>query len=179
MNEDDLFAPYVKPDPDSHPADIAARLLELEEFAHLVEGEASIDWLLRTAPKVKAGREILGTCYLPSVQGDLKDLFEWMLAMLLGRMPDFLVVLDQDYWLKVDDRLREILVYHEMLHMGHAVDRYGAPRYNKETGMPVFCIVGHDVEEFTATVRRYGAYSEDIRRFIAAAGADMSQGDVF
>ena len=51
---------------------------------------------------------------------------------------------------------------------GFQVDREGAPRFDDE-GRPVWGLQGHDVEEFAAVVRRYGAHNPDIQRFLAAA----------
>jgi hypothetical protein len=163
-----LYAPYVLPDEDNHPATIAKELLKLPEFEHLIQGEANIRWLLRTTTKIKDGREILGTCYLPTVQGELKDMFEWLLHDLFGEMPDFLIVLDFNYWGMADARQREILVFHELMHAGQKVDQYGAPRFT-QMGSPVWCIKPHSVEEFTEVVARYGAHNKDIKEFILAA----------
>lgn len=175
----DEFAPYRIPGKDDHPAVIANKLLKLPEFTHLVDGEAKIDWLMRTGPKIKAGRDILGTCYMPTVQGELRDMFEWLLGNLLGELPDFLIVLDEGYWSEADARLREILVYHELLHAGQKVDQYGSPKFTQE-GLPCWCIRGHDVEEFTETVRRYGAWNGDIQSFVAAAASHARpSGDEF
>ncbi|MEX3764403.1 putative metallopeptidase [Paraburkholderia phenoliruptrix] len=156
------------PEGAGHPALIAQRLLQLPEHSHLREGEATIEWLFRADPKVQAGRQILGTCYMPTVQGSLRDFFLWMLERLFGHLPDFLIVLDKGYWDTCGDRRREILVYHELLHAVQARDKYDAPKFDK-SGRPVWALKGHDVEEFSATVRRYGAWNEDIEEFVAAA----------
>ena len=167
-DDDGLGGMFVVPEGMNHPAIIAERLLLLPEHAHLKDGEAHIEWLLRADPKIQAGRQILGTCYLPSVQGQLRDFFLWLCSRMFGAVPDFLIILDQGYWEESGPREREILVYHELCHAVHATDKYGAPRFDKDTGRPVFAIKAHDVEEFSAVVRRYGAYSEEIREFIGA-----------
>lgn len=169
MNDEEFFAPYEIPHPDSDPAKIAAVLLELPEFEHLRDGEARIRFLMRVMPKIKAGREILGTCYLPTVQGELKDMFDWLLHDLLGETPDFLIVIDAGYWEQASALEREILVFHEMLHCGQKQDQYGCPKFTLE-GDPCWMIRGHDVEEFIEVVSRYGAHNDEIRRFIEAAG---------
>lgn len=158
------------PSPDLHPGAVAAKLLTLPEFEHLVAGEATIEWLLRSDEKIRAGRRVLGTACMPSVKGELSECFEWMLENLFGAMPTFLIVLDASYWTdEADDLQREILVYHELCHCTQKRDSYGTPRFNNITGEPIWGIAGHDVEEFNAVVSRYGAHSEDIRAFIAAA----------
>lgn len=165
---DDDFAPYRLPDPDNHPALTAGRVLRMPEHVHLQENEIEIDWLMRCAEKVKGGRQVLGTVFEPKVQGELKDLFEFMLERLLGRLPRFLVVLDDAYWSKATTLQREILVFHELSHIRQKLDKFGAPRFDKD-GLPVYGLHGHDVEEFTQVVARYGAWSDDIRAFVRAA----------
>ena len=162
---------YIIPPVDALDGPVAIRdrlLRECPEFAHLAEGEARIAFLLASVEVIKAGKQILGAAHLPTVQGQLKGVFAWTLEQALGFMPDFLITLDLTFWEEADARHREILVYHELCHCIQKADRDGEPRFD-EDDRPVWGIVGHDVEEFSATVRRYGAYSEDIREFIAAA----------
>jgi hypothetical protein len=160
-------APYRLPDNDSHPAVIAERVMRMPEHLHLVDNEIEIDWLMRTHEKIKGGRMILGSVHEPTCQGEFKILFQWMLENLLGRLPRFLVILDDAYWKQASAKEREILIFHELAHIQHMLDRYGAPRFDKD-GMPVYGLAGHDVEEFTSVVARYGAYSDEIRAFVAA-----------
>lgn len=156
--------------PDPHPVVFWNRLKQLPEFEHLVDGEARIEWLLRDDEYRKQGRKVLGACYLPSVQGSLSGLFDWLLANHFGgeEPVDFLIILDREFWESSDDKTREILVYHELCHAAQAVNRDGDPRFDKD-GRPVWSIRGHDVEEFVAVARRYGAYNSDLRALIAAA----------
>jgi hypothetical protein len=106
---------------------------------------------------------------MPRVNGELSSLFDWMLERLLGRVPDFLIVLDGGHWAKADARAREILIYHEICHCVVAVDAYGAPKFSRTTGLPVWALTPHDVEEFNAVVRRYGAHTQAIQEFILAS----------
>lgn len=164
---------FTRPPDDTGPAAIAAELIRThpDQLGHLEE--ARIGWLLRHDVQFKAGKRILGTCYLPSVQGSLRPVFDWFLAREFGGEPplDFLVVLDDEYWTReATPRQRQILVHHELMHMDHAHDKHGAPRYDRETGQPVFAIRGHDIEEFVAIVAEYGAHRDEIRAFLAAAG---------
>jgi len=46
---------------------------------------------------------------------------------------------------------------HELYHIVQSVDEFGAPKFNRDTGMPTLTLRGHDVEEFVGVVRRYGA----------------------
>jgi hypothetical protein len=169
VDTDEISNTYIlPPDGDIHPRVYFERLVGLPEHVHLKDGNAAVDFLLATDPVIKAGRQVLGMAHLPKVQGHLKGVFTWMLQRTFGRLPDFLITLDREYWEEGDDLDREILMYHEMCHCIHAVDREGELRYD-EDGNPVWALRAHDVEEFEATVRRYGPYSPEIRRFIEAA----------
>lgn len=159
---------FIVPEGDEHPAIIAERLLDLPEHAHLRDNEARIEFVFRTFPQIKQGRQILGTCNLPTVTGSLRDFFTWLCVRMFGDVPDFLIILDYAYWQESSAREREILVYHELFHAVQAVDKYGEPRFDQD-GRPVWAIRGHDVEEFTQVVARYGQWNDDIRRFVAAA----------
>jgi len=141
-----------------------------DEFQHLIEGEAEIRFLLATEPVTQHGRRILGAVHLPQVQGRLRGVFTWLLGRHFGVLPDFLVILDEAYWLIAEDRAREALIYHELSHMGHAKDKDGDPRYDDD-GRPVWCLVGHDVEEFHSVARRYGAHSMELKVLQAALEA--------
>lgn len=161
--------PYRLPDAETHPAIIAERVMRMPEHQHLIDNDIEIDWLMRTGEKIKGGRQVLGSVHEPACQGEFKDLFQWMLERLLGRLPRFLVILDDEYWKAATPKAREILVFHELAHVRQKVDRYGAPRFDKD-GLPVYGLHGHDVEEFTSVVARYGAYNDELTRFIDAAG---------
>lgn len=172
MSDDlDLSEYEVPGDGENAPTAIVERLVRTcDEFVHLREGEPRILVLFRTMPKTKGGRDVLGECMMPSVQGSLRSLFEWLMVERFGFFPDFLILLDKAFWEAVDDRTREALVFHELMHADQATDQFGAPRFNKDTGLPVWRIRAHDLEEFNAVVRRYGAWAPDISAFIEAAG---------
>jgi hypothetical protein len=166
--------------PDS-PWPIFERVLRLEElsvqaalvgdhevkfaFAMRFDGE-EVSWF-------KGGRQILGMAHMPRVSGQLSDLFDQLLEDTLGYAPDFLIVLNGEWWEAANDIEREILVAHETGHCGQALDRFGEPRFNRQTEAPVLAMVPHDVEEFHFIARRYGAWKSDLREFMAA----MEQGE--
>lgn len=170
------FLPSDRPEM-PNPEAVFLRLCKLDELKHIAEAEARIEFLMRSHEEVKGGRQVLGTVFRPDVQGRLREVFAWLLEEKFGgaddRPIDFLIVLDAQYWLDADDRAREILVYHEACHIQPSFDKHGAQRFDRETGLPVLGLVGHDVEEFAAVVRRYGTHTQELRDFIAAA----SQGD--
>jgi len=154
---------------------IVDKVLRMPEHRHLVENEARIEWLMRNEPKVKAGRYVAGTAYKPKVNGELSGMFDWLLGAYFGEFPDFLIVLDREYWLQATALQREILVFHELSHCIQAEDQYGAPKFDRD-GNPVFAILGHDIEEFNSVVSRYGKHSDDVRSFIEAAEAGELHG---
>lgn len=142
---------------------------ELGELASMLDSEIRVAFLMRHGDWGKHGRMTLGVCCIPSVQGELKPLFAQLLEDTLGYFPDFLILLNADWWEEASPLQREILVFHEAMHAAQARDKYGAPRFHRETGAPIPTIRGHDVEEFTPVVRRYGAWKSDLAEFLAAA----------
>ena len=155
------------------PWPIAKRLLkshpELSTLSDGLDAGWTLAFVLRYGDWNRQGRMTLGTCGMPTVSGSYRDLFEWLLEDRLGYFPTFLITLNEEWWLEAGDRRREILLFHEMLHAGQAVDKFGEPRFHRETGAPIPSIVGHDVEEFTAVVARYGAWKSDLGAFLDAA----------
>lgn len=174
MSDDLTLDEYIVPDDDENgPSAICERLVRTcEEFVHLREGEPNILILFRGTAKVKAGRTVLGECMMPSVQGSLRTMFEWLMIQKFGYFPDFLIILDRDFWFAIDDTGREALMFHELMHADQATDQFGAPRFSKETGLPVWRIRGHDIEEFNAVVKRYGAWLPDIQSFISVVSGN-------
>lgn len=164
--EDDSGA-FRRPGPELAP--IVDRVLRMPEHRHLVEDDAVIHWLMREEPKVKQGRMILGTCYMPKVNGELSSLFDWMIERMLGEAPDFLIILDAGYWADATDLQREILVFHELSHADRARDADGEPKCSPITGEPLWAIRGHDIEEFNHVVARYGSQVHGVAEFIEAA----------
>ena len=160
---------YFSPGDDEHdPAPIAGRLVrEIDVFQHLREGEASILFLMRRLEKVKAGRMILGEMCLPRFSGTLGPVGTWMLARLCDGVPDYIMVLDAQWWVQAPPIQREALVFHELEHAVHKQDKEGELMFTPE-GAAVWDIRAHDVEEFDSVVRRYGAWKPDIQSFIGA-----------
>ena len=164
---DELFA--LPAEGEHEPREIAGRLISgLDEFRDLRDGKAVILFLLRTQPKVKAQRIILGEMCLPRFQGTLAPLGVWLLAKVCGELPDYIMVLDSEWWTQADPITREALVFHELKHAAIKVDKEGEPRFN-DAGTPLWDLLGHDIEEFDAVVRRYGAWKPDIMSFLRAS----------
>lgn len=154
---------------DEAPQEIAAALVEeCEEFAHLKLGQPEILFLMRTIPKVKSGRWVLGEMCLPRFMGGLAPVGAWLLATACGgTAPDFLLLIDREWWHGADLTRRKALIHHELKHIGHALDREGEPKFDDD-GNPVWALEDHDIAEFNDTVKRFGAWSPDIPPFTDA-----------
>lgn len=167
-DEDDGLEAFSKPGLELWP--IVERVLRMPEHRHLVEDDCAIDWLMRREAKVKQGNAVLGTCYMPRVNGELSSMFDWLLERFMGRTPNFLIVLDEGYWEEATPVQREILVFHELMHADRARDADGEPKVSPVTGEPMWAIRGHDIEQFNAVVARYGSSDvHGVEEFIEAA----------
>lgn len=130
-----------------------------EEHAHLEV--ATIGCLWTNAENTRHGRRIVGQAEMPErsigrsgkwqkARG-MQQLEEWF-----GEVPSFVLTFDAVYAEQVDDASFCSLVDHELFHCAQAEDEFGQPRFKKSDGRPMWTIRGHDVEEFTGVVRRFG-----------------------
>lgn len=166
---DDLQA-FALPEGPRHPADIAARLMLDPEHAHLADNEIQIGYLMRLHSKEKGGKVELGSVHDAKymAQGGFKELFAQLLAGMLGFSPQFVMVLDADFWAQCSDVEAEALLFHELAHIKQKLDRYGAPKFSMD-GTPSYGIVEHDLSAFRSEVRKFGLWSPDLREFMAVA----------
>ena len=129
----------------------------------------------------KRGHTVLGQCeeVMLRAGGWQKARMEQQMHEWFGRIPKFIITLAADYCEQCNALEFCALVEHELYHIAQATDDYGAPKFNKETGMPVLKLRGHDVEEFVGVVRRYGA-SKDVQEMVDAANrpAEVAHIDV-
>lgn len=132
---------------------------------------ASLGALWTNVPNGRAGRRIIGQAErgLPPAGKWMRARIELQLMQWFGQVPDFLLTFDAAYCAECSDAEFMALVEHELYHCGQAVDIFGAPRFNKQTGLPIFTMRGHDVEEFVGVVRRYGADAAGVREMVDAA----------
>ena len=168
-DDDDLQA-FALPTGPRHPADIAARLMLDPEHAHLADNDISIGYLMRLHAKEKGGKVELGSMHDAKymAQGGFKELFTQLLAGMLGFSPQFVMVLDKQFWQQASDLEQEALVWHELSHVKHKQDKYGSPKFGLD-GAPSYGIQDHDVSAFKSEVARYGVWSPDLREFLAVA----------
>lgn len=144
-----------------------------DDHAHL--RYASVGMLWTNVTNTRAGRRIVGHAEFGKNIGGVSA-GKWGKARAIqqvedwfGNVPDFLLTFDADYAGKCSDDEFCALVEHELYHCGQERDEFGAPRFSSQSGMPVFGMRGHDVEEFIGVVRRYGADASRVRELVEAA----------
>jgi len=140
------------------------------EHAHLEH--AIIGALWTNVPNSKNGRVILAQ----AEPGDPMAMGKWAKARArqqveqwFGNIPDFILTFDAGYAATCSDIEFCALVDHELMHCAQATDEYGQPKFSRTTGLPIWAMRGHDIEEFTSIVRRYGAEAAHADAFIQAA----------
>ena len=140
------------------------------EHDHLAN--AHIAYLWTVVENNRKGKRVIGQCETGS-QGAMgkwsKARAEQQVIEWFGSVPDFIITLDAEYCQQCGDAEFMALVEHELYHAAQDVDAFGAPKFNKMTGQPVFTIRGHDVEQFIGVVRRYGADAAGVRAMVDAA----------
>lgn len=126
------------------------------DHAHLENAEIGFLWTSVMATRHM--NAIAGQAEMPRFQGSKwsKARQEQQMEAWFGDLPDFVITIDARYAAQCDDITFCALIEHELYHCGQEIDQYGAPKFSRTTGLPVFAIKGHDVEEFVGVVRRYG-----------------------
>jgi hypothetical protein len=130
------------------------------DHVHLLNADLEFLW----APQgfAKQMRSVIGQAEEVMIRagGWQKLRQEQQMVDWFGRVPKYLITFDARYCASCSDVEFCALVEHELYHLAHKVDMFGAPAFTKE-GAPKIGIQGHDVEEFTGVVRRYGVGSAD------------------
>lgn len=139
------------------------------DHAHLID--ADVEFLWASSAFNKQGRTVVGQAeqVMFRAGGWQKARQEQQMRDWFGRVPAFVITLAANYCAQCSDAEFCALVEHELYHIGHALDEFGAPKFTKD-GEPKLAMRGHDVEEFTGVVRRYGASPEVARMVEAAKG---------
>jgi hypothetical protein len=123
--------------------------------------EARIGFLWTNVANSRHQRAIVGTAELGEPRASqgkwAKAQQEYQIRQWFGGIPDFKIIIYAPYAAEVDDVSFCSLVEHELYHCAQAVDEFGSPKFSRTTGMPVYAMKGHDVEEFVGIVKRYGA----------------------
>lgn len=150
--------------------------LRNEDHQHLEH--ASIEFLWASEGFVKQGRTVLGQCEEVTFRAGpwQKGRQEQQMRAWFGQVPDFLITIDAKYARDCSDVDFCALVEHELMHIGHKMDEYGAPAFTRD-GAPKLGMRGHDVNEFVGIVQRYGVGRPDgdLARLVDAAnkGAEI------
>lgn len=131
----------------------------LHNPAHSHLSTATTGFVWTTEEAKRRGKRIVGQAEIPNPRGNpwSKARQEHQLRQWFKRPLDFLVTLDAQYAAEADDLAWCALVEHELYHCGQAIDEFGSPKFRQSDGRPIWCIRGHDVEEFVGVVERYGA----------------------
>jgi len=126
-----------------------------EDHNHLLDAQLGFLWT--NVPNRRHGRDIVGTCEIPNVQGGrwLKSRMEQQLCEWFDCVPDFLITFYAPWMYEQDDATFAASTEHEIYHAGQLLDEFGMPVFTME-GRPRFGIKGHDAEEHIGVVRRYG-----------------------
>jgi len=126
------------------------------DHEHLVE--ATIGWLWTNQENSKKGRRVVGQAEEPVFRCGKwqKARQELQLLQWFGDMPDFIITLDAEYCHRCSDSELLALIEHELYHCAQSRDAFDMPKFNQDTGLPMYTMRGHDVEEFVGVVKRYG-----------------------
>lgn len=143
-----------------------------EDHKHLLLANFEVLWAAGSF--ARQGRTVIGQAEevafrVGGWQRDrqIQQMFQWF-----GQVPDYLLTFDGSFARDASDAEWCALVEHELYHVGHKLDEFGAPRFTRE-GLPVLFIKAHDIEEFVGVVERYGVGTPDgaMARAVKAAKA--------
>lgn len=156
---------------------VDAGALSNPDHDHLDTARLGVLWT--NVVQTRQMRAVLATAEIPQTMGGAwkRGRAEQQLREWFGAVPDFLLTFSGPECRTLDDRSFCALVEHELYHCAQRIDREGAPMFDRDSGEPLYAIQGHDVEEFTAVVRRYGATSPALQELVAAANRAPLLGD--
>jgi len=77
------------------------------------------------------------------------------------------ILLNAEVWPTLSDEQKLAFLDHETRHFAPKLDKNGEHREDVN-GRKLWRRVGHDLEEFTATYRKYGAWRPNLETFLAA-----------
>lgn len=159
-------------------------ILRNDDHAHLRSAHIGVLWT--NVANGRRGRSIIGTCEMlpPMAMGKwakarmMQQIQNWFHPYIPGGVPDFIITLYAPYCARADDASFCALLEHETYHAGQEQGADG-PKFGQD-GRPKYAIRGHDIEEFTGVVRRYGAKAAQADVFVTAAtqGPQISQAEM-
>lgn len=119
-----------------------------DHHSHLAE--AKIGYFFRSGTWTSNKREVWGKAQ--TVTGLMKH--------VTGL--DFIITINQDIWVCLNDAQQRALVDHELQHCCKDEDK---------NGYPVWYTQGHDFEDFAAIIRRHGLWTEGLASITKAEKA--------
>lgn len=128
---------------------------------HLHLRHAKIGYLWTNTSNVRQMRQVMATVEIPKPPTQSSawtkaryrfQLRKWFETDKL----DYLITFDAKYMKSCEKINYLATIEHELYHCAQKRDEFGGLRFNNETGLPVFGLMGHDVEEFVGIMRRYG-----------------------
>lgn len=151
--------------------------LSNEHHQHLLDARIGVLWT--NVINRRQMRAVMATAEIPQVMGGpwKRGRAEQQMRDWFHFVPDFVLTFYAPEVATLDDRSFCALVEHELYHCAQAEDQYGGPKFDKDTGAPIFAMRGHDVEEFTAVVKRYGPTSRELLDMVDAANSRPQLGD--
>jgi len=127
--------------------------------------QASLGFLWTNRKFLDKGRHVLGEASMGQPTG--KPWSQMQRTMLysewFGEIPDFVITLDAVFLAEAGPDQICAVIEHELYHCGLMKDKYGETVFDPITGLPRFCIRGHDIEEFTGVVGRYGPWNKGLK----------------
>lgn len=140
------------------------------EHAHLAQARIGVLWA--SSRHVDRGSEKAGTMQLVR-QGEPRTWAEAVQRLFLRQhfgdtLPTFKMTLSAPICAGYDDRQFFALVDHELSHAAIAKGPFGEPRFNQQTGLPVWTLRPHDHEGFRGTTERWGAAASGAAGLVAA-----------
>lgn len=146
-----------------------------EDHEHLNEADILFVWSATAFKRREAS--VVGTAQLGAQQGGSgkKEFLESVYRQMNGgRLPDFIITIAAPYVVEASESAICALIEHELYHCSFQRDKFGGQRRNRKTRELTWAMKGHDIEEFTGVVKRYGAYSPELQRFAGALKAGPS-----
>lgn len=139
----------------------------VEDHGHL-QG-ATVACMFRDDEITRHGRVTVAEAILVAriLQSDRRwsRFVKWGIQQALGmtELPTFLILIDRNIWAGYSPEEKLALVDHELSHCSQQIDpETGMPKFNQQTGEPMWAIRAHDLEEFCGVVDRRGLWNADL-----------------
>ena len=131
---------------------------ELFNQDHLHLNKAHIGYLWTNVPNTKQMMRVAATAEIPFFRGNAWQKHRQMMQMeeWFGGTPDFVITFDAGLAHTASALEVGARTDHELDHCAQALDKFGSPKFDAETGQPKFTLKGHDVEEHVGVIARYG-----------------------